>query len=278
VSKLKGSILGMRYQLGVFLGFTAVLAGCGATDHDEPKALAGASAAPASATGGVTSGGAAAVGGSSSGSAGMLPNGGAAASGASSGASPTRADVDLTLGGFNQDLAPTPSNCDERGVLGCISVSGELGGQRFSATCQSTDGISGTGLGRTQLHCSPDVIGNDFKGFVLSIFLDDFLGQPTRLFSYESPEGQVPTDGQSMALFWTEPTGFSSYDPLEPTPTTHDEVIKIAGLNYEEPYLSDTKQSKFVFGAFAATWTPQPSCVDCPLVRVYARFDVVYDL
>ena len=51
-----------------------------------------------------------------------------------------------------------------------------------------------------------------------------------------------------------------------------------ARADYEEPYLNDTEASKFVFGAFAATWTPQASCVDCPLVRVYARFDVVYEL
>ena len=267
----------MRYQLGLFLGLVAALVGCGSTDRDEPKAMAGASAAGTSPTGGVTSGGAAAAGNSSGGSAGMSPGGASNAGQAGGAPLPTRDDVDLTLGGFNQDLVPTPSNCAERGTLGCISVSGEIGDQKFSATCQSTDGISGTVLKRRQLRCSPDVTGNDFNGFVLYIFLDDFLGQPTRLFSYESPEGQVPTDGESMALFWIEPTGFSSYDPLEPAPTTHDEVVKLAGLNYEESHLSD-RPSKFVFGAFGATWTPQASCVDCPLVRIYARFDVAYEL
>lgn len=191
---------------------------------------------------------------------------------------PTRAEVDLTLGGFNQDLAPTPSDCAVRGTLGCISVSGEIGDQKFSASCLSTDAISANVQGRIQLNCSPDVTGNDFTGFVLKIFLDDFLGEPTRLFSYESPEGQVPTGGESKAIFYVEPTGFRSYDELEPVPTTHDEVVRMAGLNYEEPYLSDTRYSKFVFGAFAATWTPQVSCVDCQLVRLYARFDVVYEL
>lgn len=231
--------------------------------------MAGASAAGPSPSGGITSGGAAAAGSSS---------GGSGAGGASVGPLPTHSDVDLTLGGFNQDLAPTPSDCGVRGTLGCISVSGKIGDQKFSATCQSTDGITGTVSKRMQLYCSPDVTGNDFTGFVLKIFLDDFLGEPTRLFSYESPEGQVPTNGESMALFYIEPTGFSSYGVLEPVPTTHDEVVKIAGLNYEEPHLSDTRNSKFVFGAFGATWTPQASCVDCPLVRVYARFDVVYEL
>lgn len=268
----------MRHQLGLVLGLVAGLAGCGSTDREEPKAMGGASAAGASPTGDVTSGGAASAGSSNGGSGGMAPSGGAGAGGAGAGPLPTRGDVDLTLGGFNQDLVPTPSNCDVRGTLGCISVSGEIDGQRFSATCQSTDGISGTVLKRTQLHCSPEVTGNDFTGFVLYIYLDDYVGQPTRLFSYESPEGQVPTKGESMALFWIEPSGFSSYDPLEPASTTHDEVVKIAGLNYEEPYLNDTEPRKFVFGAFAATWTPQASCVDCPLVRVYARFDVVYEL
>jgi hypothetical protein len=268
----------MRFQFGLVLGFAGALAGCGSSDDAAPKAMSGASSAGASTTGGVPSGGAAAAGSSSSGSAGVSSGGASGTGGASAGPLPTRADVDLTLDGFNQDLAPTPSNCEDRGVLGCISVSGEIGGQKFSASCQSTDGISSTSSKRTQLACSPDVTGNDFTGFVLKIFLDDYLGDPTRLFSYESPEGQVPTDGESMAVFRIEPTGFSSYDELEPAPATHDEVVKIAGLNYEEPYLSDTRKSKFVFGAFGATWTPQASCVDCPLVRIYARFDVVYEL
>ena len=97
------------------------------------------------------------------------------------------------------------------------------------------------------------------------------------MFSYQSPDGQVPTAGESMSLFWLEPTGFRSYE-LEPSPTTHDEVVKIAGLNYEESYASKGKLSKFVFGAFAASWTPQASCIDCQLVRLYARFNVVYEL
>jgi hypothetical protein len=163
------------------------------------------------------------------------------------------------------------------GTIGCISVSGEVGGKKFSATCQDDGGVSGKVFGRRQLHCSPDVAGSDFTGFVFYIFLDDYLGEPTRLFSYQSPAGQVPIEGESMSLFWLEPSGFRSYE-LNPVPTTHDELVKIAGLNYEEAYLSETKKSKFVFGAFAATWTPQASCVDCPLVRLYARFNVVYEL
>lgn len=55
-----------------------------------------------------------------------------------------------------------------------------------------------------------------------------------------------------MALFYVEPTGFSSYDVLEPMSATHDEIVKIVGLHYEEQ-LSDTRGSKFVFGAFGAT-------------------------
>ena len=55
---------------------------------------------------------------------------------------------------------------------------------------------------------------------------------------------------------------------LEPAAATHDEVVKVAGLSYQEG------KSKFVFGAFAATWTPQRCCIDCSLVRLYARFNV----
>jgi hypothetical protein len=272
----------MRRTVGLCLGIAA-LAGCGSTDENEPKSIAGASAAGSAATAGGTSGGAASAGSSSAGSASMAPSGGAGAGGASVGPLPTQADVDLTLGGLNQDLAPTPSTCDVPGGLGCISVSGEVGGKKFSATCQNDDGISGsvrvsgTSRFRLQLHCSPQVTGNDFTGFTLYIYLDDYLGAPTRLFSYQSPDDQVPTAGESMSLFWLEPTGFRSYE-LEPSTTTHDEVVKIAGLNYEQSYASEDKLSKFVFGAFAASWTPQPSCVDCPLVRLYARFNVVYEL
>lgn len=114
-------------------------------------------------------------------------------------------------------------------------------------------------------------MGSDFDGFVLYIFLDDYLSKPTSLFSYQSPAGQVPTENESVSLFWVEPTGFRSYE-LEPAPATHDELVKISGLSYAEA------KSKAVFGAFAATWTPKASCVDCPLVRLYARFNVVYEL
>lgn len=273
----------MRYPFSLFLGLAGALTSCGSTEHNEPKATAGASAAGTSPTGGGTTGGAAA--GSSSGGSvsGSVSGGGSGAGGASVRPLPTQADVDLTLGGLNQDLAPTPSTCDVPGGLGCISVSGEIGGKKFAATCQGNDGISGSTIisgssrFRRLLHCSPPVTGSDFTGFVLYIYLDDYLGDPTRLFSYQSPAGQVPTEGKSMSLFWIEPTGFRSYE-LDPVPTTHDEVVKIAGLNYEDTYVSETKKSKFVFGAFAATWTPQASCVGCQLVRLYARFNVVYEL
>lgn len=273
----------MRYRWGLFLGIAAALAGCGSTDANEPKAMAGASATGTAGAAGAASGGAASAGSSSAGSANSSPSSGSSAGGAGAGPLPTPADVDLTLGGLNQDLAPTPSACEVPGGLGCISVSGEVGGKKFSATCQNNDGISGSariaGSSRFRLHlrCSPQVTGNDFTGFVLYIYLDDYLGEPTRLFSYQSPDGQVPTEGESKSLFWLEPTGFRSYE-LEPSPTTHDEVVKIAGLNYEKAYASDDKLSKFVFGAFAASWTPQASCTDCQPVRLYARFNVVYEL
>lgn len=281
--------LAMHRRLGLFMGIGA-LAACGSTDQNEPKSMAGASAAGTSAsaagtsgTAGGASGGAATAGSPSAGSAALAPSGGSSAGGASVAPLPTQADVDLTLGGLNQDLAPTPSTCDVPGGLGCISVSGEVGGKKFSATCQNNDGISGsvrvagTSRFRLQLHCSPQVTGNDFTGFVLYIYLDDYLGAPTRLFSYQSPDDQVPTAGESISLFWLEPTGFRSYEQ-EPSATTHDEVVKIAGLNYEEAYASKDKLSKFVFGAFAASWTPRASCLDCQLVRLYARFNVVYEL
>jgi hypothetical protein len=270
----------MRNLFGLYLGFAGVLAGCGSTDHDEPKAMAGASAAGTSPTGGVAAAGGALAGGSASGGAAGTASGGASGNstsgaatvgGASGGPLPTRTDVDLTLGGLNHDLAPTPASCDVAGTLGCISVSGEVGGKKFSATCQDSGGISGEVLGRRQLHCSPTLTGGAFTGFVLFIFLDDYLGKPTSLFSYQSPAGQVPTEDESMALFWLEPDGFRSYE-LEPAAATHDEVVKVAGLSYQEG------KSKFVFGAFAATWTPQASCIDCSLVRLYARFNVVYEL
>jgi hypothetical protein len=267
----------MRNLLGMVVGFAGVLTGCGSTDHIGPVAMAGTSAAGTSPTGGVAAGGAAVAGGASGGAGGGSPSAGSSAGGAGTGPLPTRADVDLTLGGLNQDLAPTPATCEVAGGIGCISVSGEVGGKKFSATCQNSDAISGAVGGRRQLHCSPNVAGDGVTGFSLTIFLDG-LGEPTSLFSYQSPVGQVPKDEESMALFWLKPSGFSNYDPLEPASTTHDELVKIAALNYDEAYISDKKKSKYVFGAFAATWTPQASCVDCPLVRLYVRFNVVYQL
>jgi hypothetical protein len=259
------------------VGFAGVLTGCGSTDGVAPVAMAGASAAGTSPTGGVATGGAAVAGSASGGNSGGSTSAGSAAGGAGSGPLPTRADVDLMLGGLNQDLAPTPATCDVRGGIGCLSVSGEAGGKKFSATCQDSDAISGRVGSRRQLHCSRDVAGDGFTSFSLTIFLDG-LEEPTSLFSYQSPVGQVPKDQESMALFRLKPGGFSNYDPLEPAPTTHDELVKMAALNYEETYFSDKKKSKMVFGAFAATWTPQASCVACPLVRLYARFNVVYEL
>lgn len=208
------------------------------------------------------------------GNAGGDAQSGGAGSGGAGGAAgtPTPDDVDLTLGGMNPDLADTPASCDERGVLGCLSLLGDFGGERFSATCQDSGGISGRVEGRYQLHCARDVTESAVTSFSLYLFLDEYLGEPTRLFSYESPVNQTPARGESVALLRLEPSGFESYSS-DATPPTYEETIKIAGLHYTG---SDDSE-RAVFGAFSATWTPTSACTDCPVVRIYARFNVMYE-
>lgn len=185
---------------------------------------------------------------------------------------PTLGDVDLTLGGLNEDLATPINDCERYGVLGCISFQGEVNGTIIAGKCQDSGGISGVVFGNTadepdqlNLNCSGGNTLDPTQEFSLQLQVQDFLTPPTSVFSYDSA-GKEP----GLVLFDWDPTGFATHDfDVLLVSATHDEQLRVSGLNYPAPEGNQTLN-----GAFAVTWTPKASCADCDLIRLWVRFHV----
>jgi hypothetical protein len=117
----------------------AAVAGCG-TDDGGPASSAGSGGISSGGGAGVT-GGATASGGASG--AGGASGGGAGAGGATGGV-PSLSDVDLTLGGLNQDLPAPAKDClsvTPAPSIACFSVSGTWMGRGHNARTANKSGF-----------------------------------------------------------------------------------------------------------------------------------------
>jgi hypothetical protein len=166
-------------------------------------------------------------------------------------------DVDLTLGGFHQELAPPSVNCVERKnlLLGCMSVSGKYNDEAFSIACEENS----LTLGRSGSHvlkCRGPAAGGEL---VVELDLDPALLDPSpRTFAVSAPSALT------FVGVWHLQRGFASYpDAVFDLAATHEQEIRVAGLaelmrqGVTNPPRYDTQ----IRGAFALDLAAKTSCV-----------------
>jgi hypothetical protein len=258
----------------------ALVAGCSGDDDDDKPAndgqVAGQSGAGSGAGAGAAgSAGSAGVGGGGSnagGSGGSSGNGGSTAGSSGSGAgsgggagtggtgagaagSVSFEDIDLTLGGFNQDLPEPASNClmREDFIIGCIAFSGEYDGEAFNLVCTDAD-FDHTYGARYTFGCRTDALGSELQ--VELIVSQDFIETRPATFSADAPAMA------SYIRFWNTERMFETYRDrvfsMYGHETTHDQQMRVEGI-------SETVQqsNKWRIGAvFALSLTPKAGCAE----------------
>jgi hypothetical protein len=242
------------------LGFTVVTffvfsLGCNSDNHT------GADSGGASGTAGTQSApdSGAGNGGASSGSGGNSTAGSGGSGGVAGSDVPIdTSSVDLTLGGFNQDL-PAPSvNCMERSdfSVGCISVSGVVDGVSFDHYCaegnttiggSAYDSPSGRVYGES-MYCTTDE--SDWCAGVNTPDLSVGLGKRSFVFDKTFLPGDNWLSG--VTFYWQDKAASTSDDNFVKSQMAGwNKVISKGPLSW---------QTREVQGVFAATWTkPDPS-------------------
>jgi hypothetical protein len=265
---------------------------CGDDDSssDDDNGSAGDGGKPSGGSGGSAAGGGAAGGGAAGDGAGKAGSGGSAGSGDAggdlNGADPPKlSDVDLTLGGFNDDLPAPERDClalDEAPLVGCISISGEYNSEPFDFFCMDSSPAV------TALRAN----GAYANGCRLQFAEDDKLLVALRLgsgaipavpyeFSYSLPPGDDPLthvefERPARALETHAPDTSGQLEFV--LGDTHEQEMRTAGVAEYGPGWSAGKTSAFTKGTFAASLRPKDGCdVDaegfgCDEVRLRGNF------
>lgn len=181
-------------------------------------------------------------------------------------------DVDLTLGGLNQDLPAPSMDCLTRQdlVVGCMAVSGTYNGSAFDFFCD--DGSATTAMlslsagdGPRLARCKGPV-GDD--NLVVALLLGaESISAPTHTFSAEA------ASSGAYVNIWQIERKFQSYpDGTYALAATHDQTFKTAGLS-EFAMNMDWR----VDASFALSLTPKSRCTQatgCDALRLRASLRV----
>ncbi len=183
-------------------------------------------------------------------------------------------DVDLTLGGFNQDLPAPSTNCvaAQGLVIGCLSVTGTYNGQSFSLLCDDESDVT-VGMGGSHVvGCRGPAGGGDL---VVELRLDPALvADPPHTFDAVAPTLRT------YASVWQLQRGFASYpDGVYELAATHDQVFRLAGIS-ESVRRGTSNPPQYDWrlrGSFALSLSPQSSCVEggetkCDVVKLRATY------
>ena len=198
------------------------------------------------------------------------------------GPAPTLADVDLTLGGLEQDLPPPAVDCtrEQTPISGCISWTGEYNGAPVHGGCGDVaTAITYPGTQRVSV-CSVPLAANDSFDVVLGIGSASWGSPPPRAFTMSSPPVPDPTVGRlelsrDARGFTTQNHSFSSE-----TPDYTWRVAGVTGVVPGNPNSPSQKNSEIAMGAFAGIFRPKPGCTPdgsiygCDSVRVRGTFNV----
>ena len=203
----------------------------GADDGSLPSAGEGGAQAGSSASGGSSGGsigGAGGGGAPSSGGMGGARAGSQATSGgggaeAGAGSEPSIDDVDLTLGGLNQDL-PAPSvDCLERPA--CVAASGEYNGMPFDIACMDAKYVHTWDSSRYTFGCNADVLDSQLT--VELIVMRDFV-DPAMAFDADTPT-------PNAFIRWRFAGGLADYTgrlfEMYGLDESHDQTVRVSGVS-----------------------------------------------
>lgn len=182
-------------------------------------------------------------------------------------------DVDLALGGFQQDLAAPSVDCVNGQDL-CLSVSGTYNGTPFDLTCK-TNKVT---VGRESSHrigCRSTIGVGDLW---VELDLDpNLIEPPVKTFTAVAPSAHT------FVYVFNADRGLESYsnDSYQLT-ATHDQALRIAGIS-ELVKSGGTAGLPLIMkwrirGAFGLTLTPKSTCTKdsmgrgCDEVKLRASF------
>jgi hypothetical protein len=249
-----------------------------------PSGGVGSGGVPSATGGAVAAGGTGPATGGGGTSSGGTPASGGAAGG---GGTPSLADVDLTLGGFNQDLPAPSKDClaaTTVPTVACFSARGEWLGEQIDISCDEGDGPSSAGTQPPDrfVGCSAKLPSGD--DIHVSVRLGGTLVGPTpKAFAFSSP----PDSTAHTFLDMTDVTKLYSNHVGETfeLAATYDETTKVAGLADDEPGIRAGTMSEIIKGTFAVTLAPKASCpagtsFECKSIRLRGTFQgrTVYKL
>jgi hypothetical protein len=237
----------------------------------------GGGATGGGATGGAGSGGVPASGGAG-GETGGVSSGGTAGTGGSSGGS-SLADVDLTLGGLNQDL-PTPStDClalAKAPLVGCLSVTGSWMGESVDVTCQDAKGPASAGTQPPDRFVGCDATLPSGNAIEIIVRLGGDLVAPLpKAFSFAIPPG---SDVHTRMDLTDVTRGYISHSgDAFALAGSYEEKAAVAGLADVEPGIRTGTTSEIEKGTFALTLTPTAGCqsgtaFECKPIRLRGSF------
>lgn len=186
---------------------------------------------------------------------------------------PSLDDVDLTLGGLNQDLPEPPLNClgMEEPSSGCISFTGEYNGTPFEGQCQGPSASVGTGGGQRNIGCRTDLADGEFR--VVVLLGEDLVAPLPRAFALSAAP-----DGSGLTAVHVYHYGRMFFSGTQQAAAVHVYDPRVAGISYFGPGWSDTYMSEFQRGVFATTVEPKADCVPdasgfgCDTVRIRGSF------
>jgi hypothetical protein len=215
--------------------------------------------------------------GGETGAGGMMGSSGT--NGAGSGGGVGLDEVDLTLGGLNQDLPAPTQDCLETLQThdGCLAMSGEYNGEAIDFECgiaMAAIQVAYFGMnGSRQIGCGLELAPEGEFRIALIVGEPLFGMLPTAL------EGDSGDGSQSLVSLFRPGRELQSHSGQEYLlSATHTHQSRIAGEAFLGPGHSEENTSEFARGAFAVSLTPLAGCaanaedLGCDLIRLRGTF------
>lgn len=180
-------------------------------------------------------------------------------------------DIDLTLGGLNQDLPAPARDCLQtlEPSLVCLSFTGDHIGAPIAATCDT--GSSGSNGTSRNLECTVDTAAGKVR--VVIRLAAALVAPAPRAFEFFSPPTNDPNT--SVRVYVSDRNvNTGGKEAL----LSHDLQVAVAGLSYHGPGWNPSRTSEFERGTFAITSTPKAGCVPddmgfgCDSIRIRGVF------
>jgi hypothetical protein len=214
-------------------------------------------------------------GGSTASSGGRPGSGGSAGTGGAVIQSPpSLGGIDLGLGGLNADLVPaTDCLSKDQPTIGCVTLVGDFGGQRFDG-CVQWNVSTSSGLGQRSIQCYIDQGGDRLEVvIVMSYALTAALPGP---FHFSSPPD---VDADTFVSVSRSRGGTGYFNTATSAGDGHHHLdMRMAGVAWVGPGYGNIRASMFARGAFALVATPTSTCASadggyaCDVIRVRGNF------